>query len=735
MYRKRYVATAITLFAIGVVFAVCMKEYDTWFYRNLFFVIAALSVMLTMYFSHQKDAKHTKIITAVAFAVAAFSIGVTVVCFNNRQSSMNGAYNGQTDVAILSVDEINNNYINASIVSSKIGVAKGESIHLYVNGDITALYIGDNIMAKIKYKYVDKNSYRADSISLTASGSIEEIYAGSGLFYEIRKSISENSSKLFAHSNSGGAISKAIIIGDRSELDTHIFSIYRSAGISHILAISGLHISIITMCIFNVLAVFRINRKISCVIASCASIIYAALVGFTVGAVRSSVMISMALLMNVFFRNADRFTSIFIALFLLLITNPYSICSSGLQLSFLCTLGILMFEPLIEKCGSLFVSRLRRTKGLLLIMCKTIIFISSIFVTTIAATLFSFPVLYFSFDTVSYISPLTNIVAIPLFTIAIWFIFAAFAIAPFSITIAAFVAFPAGYLFDLVTEFTETIFMSKVGVASVYSNSMFMPLILSVAFIIYILFRPTNNFKVHLCFMLIFALSVIIAALYNERIHNDKAILECGVNESDYVYISYENKNAYIDLGGYTSATDSVYKNGFTYLDSYIILEYSQSSFERLEYLISDMPVNTLIIPYGENLRDVKFISQIKELANQINCDILFYDNCKLELSDDCVIEIVKDLNNENGAIVSAIIHGSRICVVGDDYDNSVVCDIAIVLNDYKDSESRVIANTAYILKENTSYFENQDLTYQTFEDSLRIEIDISERDFIAYEP
>ncbi len=712
-----------------------MKEYDTSFYRNLFFVIASLSVTLVMYLLCRNDAKYVTVITAVAFAVAAFFIGITAVSINNWQSSVNSVYDGQEDVAVLSVDEVNNNYTNASIVSSKIGVPDGESIRLYFNNDICDLNIGDNIKANIKYKYVDKNSYRAAGISLVASGSIQEIYIGSGIFYEIRKSISENSAMLFSNSDSGGAISKAIMIGDRSDLDTHIFSIYRSAGISHILAISGLHISIITMCIFNVLAIFKINRNIAAIIATFASIAYTALVGFTVGAVRSSVMISMVLLMSVFFRNADRFTSIFIALFVLLIVNPYSICSAGLQLSFLCTLGIAMFQPLIDKCGTLFVSRLRRTKGLLLIMCKTIISASSMFVTTVATTVFSFPVLYFSFDTVSYISPLTNIIAIPLFTIAIWIMLAAFVFAPFSLTIGAIIAFPAGYLFDLVTDFTEAIFASKIGVASVYSGSMFIPLILSIAFVLYILFRPSNNFKVHLCFTLIFCLSIIIAASYNERMQNNKAVLECGVSESNYVYISYENKNAYIDLGGYTSAVDSVYKNGLTYLDSYIMLEYSESSFKRFEYLISDMPVNALVIPNGKNSYDVKFISQIKELANQRNCDILFYNDCKLELADDCVIEITKSLNNENSAIVSAIINGSRICVVGDEYNNSVVCDIAIALNHYKDSESRIIANKAYILKENESYFENQDLPFETFDECLRIEIDISERDYIAYEP
>ena len=86
---------------------------------------------------------------------------------------------------------------------------------------------------------------------------------GSGFFYNIRKSVFENSDGLYGKFEDASSIAKAVTIGDRTELDSYTYSIYKTAGLSHVLAISGLHISLISMSLFALLNALSLGRKTS----------------------------------------------------------------------------------------------------------------------------------------------------------------------------------------------------------------------------------------------------------------------------------------------------------------------------------------------------------------------------------------------------------------------------------------------------------------------------------------
>ncbi len=734
MFRKRYVATAVLIFVIGVVFGIFMNEYDDLLFRSAFIVGAALSVILFLLFKIEKEHKWVRIIRATAFAVAFFSLGVVYLSFRNSSFEKMKIYDGHQDKAIFEIIEVNSNSLDARVIKSEIGLAKGEIVRVYLDNIKEDLIVGDSFTADVKYNYTGTNQHRAGDISLSANGTADEYNRGDGIFYNIRKQIVENCQILFDSFKYSPAISKAVIVGDRSDLDSYIFTIYKTSGISHILAISGLHISIITMSVFNILSNTRMGLKLSSFGAVFVCIAYTVLVGFIPGAVRSAMMMTIMLILQAFFRNSDRFTTLSISLFVLLIENPYSILSAGLQLSFLCTLGIIMFAPLIYRCSTMFESKLIRAKGLMFITYKVISSALSSVITATAASLFSFPILCMSFDTVSYISPLVNIVAVPLFTYAVILTFLALMVSLISCNLAMIFAYPAGFLYETVTLISRIFFDADVGTTSVHSDIMIIPLLMSFAFIAITLLKPTYRLKRYIIFAIVFTISISVGAIYNSNLNNNKAILEYNAFREKYIYMSYENKGIYVDVGGYTSSPDAVFKNGLTEIETYIMLDYSSYSLSRLDYFTANVKVNKLVLPKYDSSFDVTLLSQIKELANERNCDILFYtDSYSEDISEDSYIEILSDNHTSEETMICVNLLGQKIRFLGKGFDDTVICDIAVAMDGYSYIEESVYADRLYIPFDYEG-IDEIDVKARNFDECLKFKFNISERDYEIYE-
>lgn len=134
-------------------------------------------------------------------------------------------------------------------------------------------------------------------------------------------------------------ILSTMVLGDRELLEDEIKELYQKAGISHILAISGLHISIIGMGLYGFLQ--RCGLPPVCKTAAAAGImtIFAMLAGAGVSTKRAVLMFFLLLLGNLTGRSYDSLTSLGMAAILLLWENPFVYGYSGFQLSFLAVLG------------------------------------------------------------------------------------------------------------------------------------------------------------------------------------------------------------------------------------------------------------------------------------------------------------------------------------------------------------------------------------------------------------
>ena len=145
-----------------------------------------------------------------------------------------------------------------------------------------------------------------------------------------------------------GALSQALIIGDKSAVSPELYTDFRISGAAHLMAVSGLHLTAISSFILLMLKKLRVPDKISFCITLGVIAYYCALCGFSKSVVRAGIMMSVLMLGNLFGKHSDPLNSLGLAVFIIAI-NPFAVCDAGAVLSVLCVLSLCTAYPNFEK--------------------------------------------------------------------------------------------------------------------------------------------------------------------------------------------------------------------------------------------------------------------------------------------------------------------------------------------------------------------------------------------------
>ena len=143
------------------------------------------------------------------------------------------------------------------------------------------------------------------------------------------------------------SVMKTMLLGEKGILDEEIKGLYQRNGIAHILAISGFHISMIGMGLYQLLRRAGLKIKLSAILASMIIVLYGMMTGFAVSAIRAIAMFLLQMLAQILGRTYDRITALAVAAVLVLVEQPLYLFHSGFQFSFLCVLGISLILPVL----------------------------------------------------------------------------------------------------------------------------------------------------------------------------------------------------------------------------------------------------------------------------------------------------------------------------------------------------------------------------------------------------
>ena len=210
-------------------------------------------------------------------------------------------------------------------------------------------------------------------------------------FFKIKNNIEKTYSKKMAK------IVLGIMLGDTTEIDDETKEDFANSSISHVLAVSGMHISYIILLVTKSTQNIFGKRK-SKIIASVILAMYMAITGFSISVVRASLMGILVCMAFVIYRKSNTLNNIAISALIILMNNPYNLISISFLLTYGGTIGIIYFQPIIEKIIKSFKVRNRRWKYIYLKIqrkCENIISIISV---SISAQIIIAPIMAIYFN-------------------------------------------------------------------------------------------------------------------------------------------------------------------------------------------------------------------------------------------------------------------------------------------------------------------------------------------------
>lgn len=280
-------------------------------------------------------------------------------------------------------------------------------VRLYLNGG-AAPEPGDRVRVTAQLRLTtdggsqEPTFHRSSGIFLLAypqgEAVVERGSRGIGTFpARLRRTVGQKLTELFPEDTAGFA--RALLLGDRSGLSYRVRNELSLAGISHVVAVSGMHLSILFALVY--LLTFR-QRVLSAVVGIPVLFLFAAVAGFTPSVTRAALMLSLSLLARLFQKEYDPPTALAFAALCLLAWNPVTAASVSFQLSVGAVAGILCFSGQLQKW---LTQRLGKKQRLLRAPAASLS-------VTLGATVFTLPISACTFGVISLVSPLTNLLTL-----------------------------------------------------------------------------------------------------------------------------------------------------------------------------------------------------------------------------------------------------------------------------------------------------------------------------------
>lgn len=390
------------------------------------------------------------------------------------------------------------------------------------------------------------------------------------------------------------AFLSALLFGEKDGLTTIDTNHLRKAGLSHVVAVSGLHVGF-----FIGFLLLLFGRRVGSMVGLPLLLAYIIMVGASPSVLRASLMYALVLVAFLIGRDADSWTSLAAALLLCLILQPVSLLSVGLQLSFAATVGILWLALPMQKALTVHSKRIPHA------LRQVINWVTSGIACSFGALLFTMPILLYHFSYLSVLSPLSNLLTLwavtLVFPLGMLFCVAASICAPIRHVLALPISLLVRYIWA-VTDFTADI---RGGVLAVnHVSNIILLLVLSAAFLVCVL---SNRRKIILSAIPIFAAALFGYSWLDSLLAQDKITVTCfSEGYGQCIAVARGDALAIIDCGssGYHNATEDVAEYmdwyGFQQIDALILTAANASHTRDVEQLSMSVPITRTYLAEGE---------------------------------------------------------------------------------------------------------------------------------------
>jgi competence protein ComEC len=224
----------------------------------------------------------------------------------------------------------------------------------------------------------------------------------------------------------GAGLSKAMFLGLKTEVEPKLKENLENNGLAHILAISGMHVTILYTLMFFLFKKLSIKSKLTKFLIAVILLIYLAMISFSVSAVRAVIMILISFSAGTLKKSLNR---LYLAGFIMLIISPDLITSSAMQMSFLAVWSLLTIMPNLDYYGVKRISKVAmklkegRYRGFKLRLTKMMVNIFKnkyfkyfyfLFLASLAVNIILWPLLLYYFDVYNTLAIFLNLLILPL---------------------------------------------------------------------------------------------------------------------------------------------------------------------------------------------------------------------------------------------------------------------------------------------------------------------------------
>ncbi len=540
---------------------------------------------------------------------------------------------GKTHTAVAVVEEIHYEKAYASSYRLQMQDVDGETCTVGAILEIPfagSLSVGDTVTFEgIFTELTDEYAYyqRSRGILLSASTDDFDVTMGktpkASVFERLREAIAENFETHIGGKEAGYA--KALLIGVRDELDGGTSLSYQRLGISHVLAVSGMHFSVIVGGLDLFLRALTVSKRKKNIILIVFSLIFAAICGFSASIARAFIMFCIYYIADSIGEKSDSLTSLFFAASCIVTVNPWAVYDAGLWLSVFSTLGILLVVPSLnrmirrKKDGNL-VCRIGR-KCLHAFLTTTVMNFTALF--------FTMPIVYALYGGISLLSPIANLIFIPLTSLILYLLI--------FLTIFGFVPILAPFLGMLSKElilFSDNIAKTLSDMRGIYVSIRypfaFVILIFMILGVLFVLFykefRVRNLAAVFLICGVVFGISL---GIYTKMGEDETYLYLQTDGKNDMLGVVDDGEVLLMDVtsGGQRMPEKAVETIADYYrceIDTYLVTHLHAYHAGTLKRLTEEIKIHRILLPEAETEQDTRYLQDIMNALDGV-CEIVLY--------------------------------------------------------------------------------------------------------------
>lgn len=459
------------------------------------------------------------------------------------------------------------------------------------------------------------------------------------------------------------AFARALLLGDSDQLDYKTDTDFKVSGVRHIIAVSGLHISIL----YSLLFLLTGKRKLlTSIISIFILLFFAAIAGFTPSITRACIMHGLMSLAFIFKKEYDAPTALSFAVLIMLILDPWIMGNVGFQLSVGCVMGILLFSESIQN-WLLDKTRLGKYVGWRGKIAHWFALSVSV---SISATVITTPLCALYFGMVSLVSIITNLLTLWVITYIFYGIVFVCLLSLIAMPLAAALAWVVTVPIFFVIWLTG--FLASFPLAAVYMKSdftVFWLVFCYLALAAFLLMKRKRPILLGCCCLIVLCLAVFVS--WTEPLLDECRVTVLDVGQGQCILLQSEGKNYLVDCGGDSdtmaadAAANLLLSQGIFYLDGLILTHFDADHAAGAVLLLSRVAVDHIFIPNSLDTDGTR-----NALMDAADCPVSVLEQDLLLTFGDASITLIPsksaETDNESGLCVLFQTVNYDILITGD---------------------------------------------------------------------